>query len=274
MEFANPWFMAAGGALVSAPILIHLINRMRFKRVRWAAMEFLLKSQKRNRRKLIIEQLILLALRCVLVLLAGLLLGRLRLGGDTGPEAENLTKAVDSLTMTGAHVSLIDTAHAFRGLSEENIAPHPNLTVEELRPQTAIAAEGVPVEFTVGVFNHSTEPKTTFLHVFTRSIYVKDGKIDDSEPLKENETATGAFVHPEEGKEGAPDEAAKTKTDALPPGQLTQHKFQLLFDKKQPPQAFKPTDPPEERERKRRADAEFVQVRVQIEDNPRDTGLE
>src|SRR6059058_1433108 len=85
--FTHPWYMAAGGALISSPILIHLINRMRFKRIRWAAMEFLLKSQKRNRRKLIIEQLILLALRCLLVMMAGFLLGRLRLGGDTGQNA-------------------------------------------------------------------------------------------------------------------------------------------------------------------------------------------
>src|SRR5882672_6660 len=74
--FLHPWYMIAGGALVSAPILIHLINRMRFKRIRWAAMEFLLKSQKRNRRRLIIEQLILLLLRILLVLLIGLLLAR------------------------------------------------------------------------------------------------------------------------------------------------------------------------------------------------------
>jgi hypothetical protein len=58
------------------PILIHLINRMRFKRIRWAAMEFLLKSQKRNRRRLIIEQIILLLLRCLLVVLAALLVAR------------------------------------------------------------------------------------------------------------------------------------------------------------------------------------------------------
>src|SRR5207253_170952 len=76
MFFLNPWAMVVGGAMVSAPILIHLINRMRFKRIRWAAMEFLLKSQKRNRRRLIIEQLILLALRCLLVLLAGVLVAR------------------------------------------------------------------------------------------------------------------------------------------------------------------------------------------------------
>jgi hypothetical protein len=74
--FLNPWYMVAGGVLVSAPIIIHLINRMRFKRIRWAAMEFLLKSQKRNRRRLIIEQLILLALRCLLVLLVGFLVAR------------------------------------------------------------------------------------------------------------------------------------------------------------------------------------------------------
>src|ERR1700692_3550876 len=58
--FLTPWAMVAGGALISSPIIIHLINRMRFKRIRWAAMEFLLKSQKRNRRRLIIEQMILL----------------------------------------------------------------------------------------------------------------------------------------------------------------------------------------------------------------------
>src|SRR2546428_11109833 len=74
--FTNPGFLAAGGALISAPIIIHLINRMRFKRLRWAAMEFLLKSQKRNRRRLIIEQLLLLALRCLLVALVGLLVMR------------------------------------------------------------------------------------------------------------------------------------------------------------------------------------------------------
>src|SRR6266498_5680009 len=74
--FANPAYLVAGGALVSSPIIIHLVNRMRFKRMRWAAMEFLLKAQKRSRRRLIIEQLILLLLRCLLVALAALLVAR------------------------------------------------------------------------------------------------------------------------------------------------------------------------------------------------------
>ncbi|MCS6851316.1 MAG: BatA domain-containing protein, partial [Gemmataceae bacterium] len=74
--FLSPWAMVAGGALVSSPIIIHLINRMRFKRIRWAAMEFLLKSQKRNRRRLIIEQILLLLLRILLVLLTAILVAR------------------------------------------------------------------------------------------------------------------------------------------------------------------------------------------------------
>jgi hypothetical protein len=104
MEFLHPGYMVAGGALVSAPIIIHLINRMRFRRVRWAAMEFLLKSQKRNRRRLIIEQMILLALRCLLVLLAGLLVARYIYGSTAGNSGTmHLVVIDDSLSMADRH---------------------------------------------------------------------------------------------------------------------------------------------------------------------------
>ena len=89
--------MIAGALLISAPIIIHLINRMRYKRIRWAAMEFLLKSQKRSRRKLIIEQMILLSLRILLCLLVGLLLARF-VGCDKSKEGGNST----------LHVILVD----------------------------------------------------------------------------------------------------------------------------------------------------------------------
>src|SRR5690348_2930000 len=97
--FLHPWYMVAAGALVSAPILIHLINRMRFKRIRWAAMEFLLKSQKRNRRRLIIEQMILLALRCLLVLLAGFLVARFVGAKPTGQGATHIVVIDDTPSM-------------------------------------------------------------------------------------------------------------------------------------------------------------------------------
>ena len=101
--FLLPATMALGGAAVSVPVVIHLINRMRFRRIRWAAMEFLLRSQKRNRRRLIIEQLILLLLRIILVLLAGLLLARLLganpLTGLGGKRSVHLILLDDRLSM-------------------------------------------------------------------------------------------------------------------------------------------------------------------------------
>jgi hypothetical protein len=101
--FVHPWYMVAGGLLISSPILIHLINRMRFKRIRWAAMEFLLKSQKRNRRRLIIEQMILLALRCLLVALAGFLVARFVGASGAGSEGATHIVVLDDTPSMGDH---------------------------------------------------------------------------------------------------------------------------------------------------------------------------
>src|SRR6266849_8415440 len=57
----------AGAA--SIPIIIHLLNRKRFRIVTWAAMKFLLAAQKQNTRRMRLEQLILLAVRTLLILL-------------------------------------------------------------------------------------------------------------------------------------------------------------------------------------------------------------
>ncbi len=113
--FLNPFAMVVGGALISAPILIHLINRMRFKRIRWAAMEFLLKSQKRNRRRLIIEQIILLMLRCLLVLLAGFLVARF-VGDALGITSTSGT----------THVVMLDDTPSMLDKALKNEIPQPN----------------------------------------------------------------------------------------------------------------------------------------------------
>ncbi|MGL4552589.1 MAG: VWA domain-containing protein [Gemmataceae bacterium] len=60
---------AVAGTAVSIPILIHLLNRRRFKIVEWAAMRFLLAAQRKNSRKMRIEQILLLAVRCLVLLL-------------------------------------------------------------------------------------------------------------------------------------------------------------------------------------------------------------
>ena len=59
-----------GFLLVLVPLLIHLINMMRHRRVKWAAMDFLLQSYKKHRKWIWLKQLILLLMRMAAVALA------------------------------------------------------------------------------------------------------------------------------------------------------------------------------------------------------------
>ncbi len=54
-------------SLIAIPVVIHLINMMRHQRVEWAAMEFLLLSQKKHRTWVILKQLLLLLLRMLAI---------------------------------------------------------------------------------------------------------------------------------------------------------------------------------------------------------------
>lgn len=65
LAFLQPTFLAAFAA-IAIPIIIHLIYRRKAIRWRFAAFEFLLRSQRRVARRLQIKQLILLLLRCLL----------------------------------------------------------------------------------------------------------------------------------------------------------------------------------------------------------------
>jgi uncharacterized membrane protein len=68
--FGGPVAAAAvAGGAVSIPIIIHLLNRKRFRVVEWAAMRFLLAAQRKNARRMRIEQFLLLAVRCLILLL-------------------------------------------------------------------------------------------------------------------------------------------------------------------------------------------------------------
>ena len=72
----NPAMLGLGALAILSPILIHLLNRRRFKIVEWAAMKFLFEAEKKNRRRVRVENFILLFLRCLAMILIGLLLAR------------------------------------------------------------------------------------------------------------------------------------------------------------------------------------------------------
>jgi hypothetical protein len=76
MTLLHPMLAIIGASLIAIPILIHLLARRRKKPIKWGAMRFLMEAYKKQRKRMTLEQLILLATRCLILLLLALALGR------------------------------------------------------------------------------------------------------------------------------------------------------------------------------------------------------
>lgn len=123
ISFLHPWLLW-GSLAVAAPILIHLLSRRRHRVVDWAAMEFLLEADRRNRRRLRLEDLLLLLLRCLAVLLLALLVARPFIRPDSSIAAsitpgsiERVFLLDDSPSMTAADDGRSSLDRAFEGLA-------------------------------------------------------------------------------------------------------------------------------------------------------------
>jgi hypothetical protein len=100
-----------GLPLAAAPVVIHLINLLRHRKVPWAAMEFLLASQRKYRTRVLLKQLLLLALRVAAVL--GIVLAL----------AQPRWKAALGHMLGGgrtAHVVLLDDSFSMQDLSTDD----------------------------------------------------------------------------------------------------------------------------------------------------------
>ncbi|MSU41364.1 MAG: VWA domain-containing protein [Pedosphaera sp.] len=102
MQFLNP-LLLFGLAAVSVPIIIHLINRRKFRKVIWAAMRFVQLSIDQNQRRMQLEDLILLLLRCALLALLAMALARPAL-------TSNSTSKVGEAGVTG--VVVLDNSYS------------------------------------------------------------------------------------------------------------------------------------------------------------------
>jgi hypothetical protein len=137
-----------GLPLAAAPVAIHLINLLRHRRVKFAAMEFLLASQRRYRTRVLLREILLLLLRMAVV--AGIVialaqprwrhaLGTLFGGGRT----LHVLLVDDSYSMTDRSADgRVGAATAFdraRGVADRVLAE--------------LAATGGPQEFMAGTFS-------------------------------------------------------------------------------------------------------------------------
>ena len=84
MDFLLVWAIGFGAlpmlqfgiAATALPILIHLLNRRKYREMRWAAMRFLVAAMRKNQRRVKVEQWILLAIRTLVILLAVLAMAK------------------------------------------------------------------------------------------------------------------------------------------------------------------------------------------------------
>ncbi len=102
------------GGLIALPILVHLINLMRHKTVQWAAMEFLLKSYKKNRNWVWLKQLFLLLARISALILALLMLAQI------GCQQDRISKLLGGATTH--HYVLLDDSFSMSDRGAEGSA--------------------------------------------------------------------------------------------------------------------------------------------------------
>ncbi len=147
MTFLNPILLAAA-ALVSIPLLIHLLRRQKLPVIPWAAMEFLRQSQSKLRRRVKIEELILLLIRMSIIATVVFALAR--------PVLRSLSVPIISQNSRVYAVVVIDNSYSMGQVAEHGNTAWQTTkrTVHQLL--TSILRPGDDVS--VLLMNHSTTP--------------------------------------------------------------------------------------------------------------------
>jgi hypothetical protein len=149
-QFVHPGLAWAGLALAAIPIIIHILNRRRYRRLNWAAMEFLLAAHKRSAKRLRIEQFLLLVMRCLIILLLGLGMARPFLSpGSTlglGQTRHHLVLLIDNSLSTSVPGVAAGTVFDFIKSTALNVVDSlpsgDTVTVCPLASPAALALEG------------------------------------------------------------------------------------------------------------------------------------
>lgn len=102
MTFLSPW-MLAGAAAVGIPVALHFFYKARYQRLPWAAMDFLKEAIEQTSRRLQFQEWILLALRCLVILLLALAMAR---PGKESAGATGRGDAVDAVLVFDTSYSM------------------------------------------------------------------------------------------------------------------------------------------------------------------------
>lgn len=153
MIFQSP-IMLYGLPAVTLPIVIHLLNRLRYRSVRWAAMIFLISATRSSTRNARIRHYLILLFRTLAILLLILALARPKVGGWlgqlTGGAPETVVVVLDrsaSMEATDPRMQVSKRLHAIRlfaAAAEETGTPGRFVLIENvLRKPQEIATPAV-----------------------------------------------------------------------------------------------------------------------------------
>jgi hypothetical protein len=157
LSFLNPTLAAVGLLCVAVPILIHILMRRKRRPVAWGAMRFIAEAYRRQRRRMNLEQILLLLCRCALVALVAFAVGKPLLGGlDTierrGPQTLYivLDTSMSGGVMSDAGVGDAGTAGGSRTVEFEGLRTRALELVQALDSargdRVAIITTGMPAE--------------------------------------------------------------------------------------------------------------------------------
>ncbi|MCE9604181.1 MAG: BatA domain-containing protein [Planctomycetia bacterium] len=177
-----------GLGIVAAPVIIHMINMLRHKRVKWAAMEFLLASQRKHSTWIRLKELLLLLLRMAAVAAVVMIVARPRLDGSVGKRLGDVTTH---------HIVLLDDSFSMSDrFAERNVFDEAKAAVERIA-STALE-ESSAQTFTLLRASRASAagPKPDILEELVNSDFVFKDRPDRKlnrvlEPLAPSDSAVG-----------------------------------------------------------------------------------
>lgn len=167
-SFVQPYLLW-GLLAVSLPVLIHLINLLRHKRVAWGAMEFLLASQKKNSTWIRLKELLLLLLRMAAVAALALMLAQPMLRNELsrffgGSKTHHIVLLDDTFSMGDrwGDTAAFDQARRVLERLAEQVASQPTAqTFTLIRFSRSGGAEGLSPDLLEEQVNSSFAQKLT-----------------------------------------------------------------------------------------------------------------
>ncbi len=215
--FIAPALAVAGAAMVTVPLAIHLLSRWRRRPQPFGAMRFLIEAYRKQKRRMHMEQWLLLLVRCLIVLLLGLalarpllvgLLGSLLGGLDTsgrvvhividdalsshaedGPDATRFDRLIEDASSIVESMEPGDRAMLWRaGRPAEALTDGPTqdrdaliTTLDAMRPgfgRSDLSGALDLIQDSYGELSDSTQTLTFLLSDFTRSAEPVDAVTD------------------------------------------------------------------------------------------------